>query len=256
MRAFLEKEEKQYFDDYVFCSRTPLINLGVEIIDFDGNGNLSDIFDKHNVNSNDIVIGSVQACEMFFFKCYNDIPKYIGYPKSLDLFYGRKISEIKAGLLPNNYPYFVKPKYGVKAFTGSLVANDAQRKLLMDYDIKNKYDYPLYISEPIKIISEFRCFVHKGKLEGIQYYAGDFRIFPDVDKIQLMIDLYEDANVSYTLDVGLVEKGYGREQYDTVLIEVNDMWAIGSYGFDAKKYVRMTIDRFMEIRNNNLTITE
>ena len=247
MRAFLEKEEKQYFDDYVFCARTPLINLGVEVVDFDGNGDLSAIFDRHNVNPNDIVFGSVQACEMFFFKCYHDIPKYIGYPKSLELFYGRRITETKAGLLPKEYPYFVKPRDGVKAFTGSLVENDAQLKILMDYDVKDKYDYPLYMSEPVKFFSEFRCFVHKGKLEGIQHYAGDFRIFPSVERIQLMIDLYENPNIAYTLDVGLVESGYGREKYETVLVEVNDMWAIGSYGFDAKKYVRMTIDRFLEI---------
>lgn len=29
------------------------------------------------------------------------------------------------------------------------------------------------------------------------------------------------------------------------------MWAVANYGFNADKYVRMTIDRFQEINKNN-----
>ena len=59
-----------------------------------------------------------------------------------------------------------------------------------------------------------------------------------------MISKYTESPVSYTLDVGVIKSG------ETALVEVNDMWAIGSYGFDAKTYVRMSIDRFMEIYKN------
>lgn len=83
-------------------------------------------------------------------------------------------------------------------------------------------------------------------MNGIQWYAGDFKIFPDIAIIENMIKSYKSANVSYTLDVGVMN--YGNSSLTTTtLIEVNDMWAIGSYGFDGKKYVRMTIDRFQEI---------
>ena len=69
-----------------------------------------------------------------------------------------------------------------------------------------------------------------------------------------MIETYKDeAPISYTLDVGIIEKDKNEvlsfEQ--TVLIEINDFWAIGGYGLDGKTYVRMLIDRFQEIKNLN-----
>jgi hypothetical protein len=63
-----------------------------------------------------------------------------------------------------------------------------------------------------------------------------------------MIKDYKSANVAYTLDVGITDDG------STKLVEVNDMWAIGSYGFNAKDYVRMTIDRFQEIYQSAKTL--
>ncbi len=79
-------------------------------------------------------------------------------------------------------------------------------------------------------------------------------MFPDVDTIQNMVNDFKNCPVSYTLDVGVTrlkdELGYAEHQgfiHQTVLVEINDLWAVGSYGFNSKDYVRMTIDRFQEI---------
>jgi hypothetical protein len=58
---------------------------------------------------------------------------------------------------------------------------------------------------------------------------------------------YDESPVSYTLDVGLIQVGKGL--YETILIEINDFWAIGGYGLDGRTYVRMLIDRFQQIKN-------
>jgi hypothetical protein len=240
MRAFLEKNcLKEWIDDFVYTSMSKFIDLGVDVIAFNGD-NLKTL-ESHNPTTNDVLIGSVGATEHFFKLIGVSIPNYIGYPESLNKYLHRNIQALKyADIASKPFPYFVKPKNGVKAFTGSLVQNETQKRLLVDFDNVTD-DTELYVSDPINFISEYRCFVHKRKLKGIQYYLGDFKRFPNVETIESMIYDYNDSNVAYTLDVGIIDSG------ETALVEVNDMWAIGSYGFDAKTYVRMSIDRFMEI---------
>jgi len=249
MRAFLEKIEKEWLDDFVYISRYPLLELGVDVIPFDGT-KLSTL-EQYSFNINkDILVGSVQACELFFIQCGIEPPKYLGYPEELTEFLDRKIETISSDKLTTNFPYFVKPKDGVKLFTGTLVENEKELNFLKTFYIANG-DIELLLSEPKDFVSEYRCFVHKGVLKGIQWYRGDFTKFPNVYVIKKMIEAYKTSPVSYTLDVGVVMGehigGSSVIERKTVLVEVNDMWAIGSYGFNGKDYVRMTIDRFQEI---------
>ena len=240
MRAFLEKNElKEWIDDFDYKAKSKFMDLGVEVIAF--NGDRLETLERLNPTTKDVIIGSVEATERFFELIGVPIPNYLGYPESLKKYLHRNITVSKfIDIGDRPFPYFVKPKNGVKSFTGSLVQNENQKKLLVSFgDVVD--DTELYVSDPLNFLSEFRCFVHKGELKGIQYYAGDFRRFPNVEVIEEMIRNYTDCNVSYTLDVGVIDSG------ETALVEVNDMWAIGSYGFDAKIYVRMCIDRLMEI---------
>lgn len=238
MRAFLEQINKDWLDEFVYLSKYPLIDMGIKVIPFDGNN--IDTLLKHNINSKtDIIIGSTQTAEIFFKECGIKVPEYLGYPSELSQFLHRNISIIKYCDIKHSYPYFIKPKKEVKMFTGSLVENDTQYKILKDY-CSCKDDTELYISEPVDFITEYRCFVHKGKLVGMKHYKGDFTKFVCVETIQAMIEAYKTCPVAYTLDVGLVD-------YKTVLCEVNDFIAIGSYSFNPKIYVRMTLDRFKEI---------
>ena len=91
------------------------------------------------------------------------------------------------------------------------------------------------ISELIEIQSEWRCFVFKGKLVGLQNYSGDFTLFPNVCKIQKMILAYDQSPIAYTLDVGVNSK-------HTFVIECHDFFSCGLYGFnDYSVYLRMLI---------------
>lgn len=81
------------------------------------------------------------------------------------------------------------------------------------------------ISEMVDIDSEWRAFVYKDELVGLQNYAGRFTCFPDVNLIKQMIRKYHGKNPCYTLDVGInVSKG-------TFLIECHDFFSCGLYGF-------------------------
>ena len=50
-----------------------------------------------------------------------------------------------------------------------------------------------------------------------------------------------DMPISYSLDVGVDDQG------DTLLVEVNDCYALGNYGLDATTYTNMLYDRWKEI---------
>jgi hypothetical protein len=80
------------------------------------------------------------------------------------------------------------------------------------------------ISELIDIQSEWRTFVYKGKLVGLQNYSDKFDIFPSVDKVNKMIKAYTSQPIAFTLDVAI-------SSGNTVVIEVHDFFSCGLYGF-------------------------
>jgi hypothetical protein len=236
-KAFLEKINGMWLDDFVYISLFPLYNRGFEIVEFDSD----DLENTLNPSKEDIIIGSVQSTEYFFKKIGMEIPKYLGYPESLKPYMGRNVYKTKFGDIDSKFPYFIKPSIGVKSFTGTLIESEDTIKFLKDFDNLNN-DTEVWYSDAVDFITEYRCFVHKDELVGIKNYTGDFKVFPDVSVINNMISAYKGSPCSYTLDVGVDNNG------NTLLVEVNDMWAIGSYGLDGKTYVRMCIDRLIELK--------
>ena len=65
MRAYLEKIDKEWLDDFVYISKYPLQSMGYEIVPF--NGEDSDSLYRFSIDpSSDICIGSVEATTTFF----------------------------------------------------------------------------------------------------------------------------------------------------------------------------------------------
>jgi len=244
-RAFLEKEAGEWAYDFVFTSKQAAIDLGYEVIPCDTVRGFD--FNYPNITE-DICIGSVEFTEMFFKECGVMTPEYLGYPDSLinnKSAMGRTVTECTVyDLINHEYPYFVKPSRKVKQFTGDVIENDGQMRIFRDYyDVAD--DTELYLSDVVNFVSEYRCFIHNGELKGIQYYKGDFTVFPRMKAIKYIMNIYENdlttKPLAYTMDVGVLDTG------ETHLVELNDMWAIGAYGFDSEDYVRMIISRFRQM---------
>jgi hypothetical protein len=245
MYAYLEQAGGEWLDDFVYMSKEPLKMLGFEIRAFDGD-DMENTLTCYPLDINrDVIIGSVGATMEFFKGCGIETPKYLGYPKELRLYLSREIRECQMGDLFQGlyqYPYFIKPKNDVKLFTGFVAESIKDLKYLEETETNYVDDTEVYITAVLpEIASEYRCFVHEDKLVGIQHYLGDFKIFPSIHMIEDMISSYKSSNCAYTLDVGVMEHG------STVLIEVNDMWAIGSYGMNAKDYTLACVRRMREI---------
>jgi hypothetical protein len=96
------------------------------------------------------------------------------------------------------------------------------------------------ISDLIDIESEWRAFVYKGKLVGLNNYCGDFTMFPDIKSINKMISVFTTQPKAFTLDVGINSNG-------TFIIEVHDFFSVGLYGFnDSRILPNMFSDWFKE----------
>jgi hypothetical protein len=121
-----------------------------------------------------VPIGSVDFVTRHLWDFYQIIPKPLNVPEALFEFAGRKIF--------NGTEKDLKGRMFVKS-------ND---KIKGTCDIWNESEGGLpsgnyQFSETISIDSEWRAFVYENKLVGLQNYAGDFTIFPNVNRIKEMI---------------------------------------------------------------------
>jgi len=166
-------------------------------------------FTDNLTKPNYIPIGSVEFVCKYLKDYYKLIPKPKNIPFELleECWTGRKvINGTEKDIVGEK---FVKSNDKIKSFTE--ICTSAP---------KGNYQ----ISEIIEIESEWRAFVYKGKLVGLQNYSGKFDIFPDVNKVKAMIKAYKTQSISFTLDVAISNN-------NTVIIEVHDFFSCGLYGF-------------------------
>lgn len=145
----------------------------------------------------------------------------------------------------SNYPCFVKPLDELKKFTGFVAKSDK------DFDLYPEIDWSttkLFATEVLNnIVSEWRCYVLKGKVFACVNYSGYPLIFPNSREIERRIQYFESSPVAYSLDVALCKVGSIAEEYKTYFIEVNDAYALGYYGGDVELYTKMLDLRWKEI---------
>jgi len=133
---------------------------------------------------------------------------------------------------------FIKP-FDIKLFTGFVldkmihtsISNIPDDTMVMVYDV-----FP----SPIK--SEWRCYIHRDKVVDIHNYSGDFFTAPSKEYLESVINSNKSKfPIAYTIDIGVLENG------DNVVVEYNDMWAIGNYGINNYDYFKLLRERYFEI---------
>ena len=179
-----------------------------------------------------IPIGSVEFVEQYLKDYYKKDVKPRNIPEELmDFCYtGRKvINGTDKDIVGEK---FVKSNDKIKAMTD-----------ICSHSLPGNYQ----ISDVIEIESEWRTFVYKNEIVGLQCYSGDFLLFPDVYKIKSMIRSYKNSPIAYTLDVGIIDSYADEYIGNTVIIEVHDFFSCGFYGFDDKRIIpQMFSDWFLE----------
>lgn len=235
-------------DDTVFS-----VNRQVALVGFNLRGeNIhlfdSDAFDDLPLMEDDIVVGGVGYVHRALKRLGFVVPELPSVPPQLSEFAGRKIwcsTMIEARrAVENGQRLFVKPLPAqLKLFTG--------RPLLQFSDLLSTANVPddtiVECSEVTPFASEFRVFVLHHEVVGVRHYGGDPLLFPDPQRIKAAIAAYGDAPAGYALDMGVCEDGR------TLLVEVNDGYAVGSYGLRPTVYAALIDARWTQLRMKRRT---
>lgn len=138
---------------------------------------------------------------------------------------------------------FVKP-LKIKAFTGLVVDQMTISSLKIYPDEMQVMVYKVFSSP---ILSEWRCYIHEGRMVDARNYSGDFTITPNFTYIQKTIGPFcreKKFPCAFTIDVAVLDF---IDAEITEVVEFNDMWAIGNYGMPNDLYYRLLKDRYFEI---------
>ncbi len=177
-------------------------------------------------------IGSVEFVRGAMRLANIDESDNLSYPESLRPYLYREIQRREAGSLTGRW--FVKP-VSTKLFTGFLLDALGRPDRLSDHDraqhdvfIGLPPDTPVWVSEPVSWVSEWRYYVGHGRILGAGRYddGPDEAPIPDAGQVEQMIaamDYGGNGPSSYALDVGVLDSG------ETALVECNDAWALGYY---------------------------
>lgn len=133
---------------------------------------------------------------------------------------------------------FIKP-LDIKLFTGFVLDQMIHTSISDVPDWTRVMVYDVFGSQ---IKSEFRCYIHRDRVVDIRNYSGDFFCSPNKEYLESVIkENRGEFPVAYTIDIGVLESG------ENVVIEYNDMWAIGNYGMPNDLYLQLLTDRYFQI---------
>lgn len=81
----------------------------------------------------------------------------------------------------------------------------------------------------------------RGRILDVRPYRGSWRAHFDADVVERAAGAYSGAPAGYGMDFGVTEDGR------TLLVEVNDGYALGSYGLEYHAYARLLSARWSEL---------
>lgn len=195
-----------------------------------------------------VPVGTIEFVHEFMRLLFGEksIPKPLNIPDILldYKFTSRNVFNVKKSdletvfsMLQNNV--FIKSNDVIKS------PENGYYKAFNSSDFK---DENYMVSEVVDIDSEYRCFVYKNELVGLQNYSGDFTIFPNVELINDAIEKFKDeAPVAYTLDIGC---SGGK----TFIIELHNFYSCGLYGFSDYNRYPLMLNRWFKEYQRKLNI--
>lgn len=176
-------------------------------------------------------VGSVEFVTAYMRLEGMRLPDPLSYPPGCEPFLARDIqTQTVRSVLLSKRAVFVKPVQ-TKLFNGFVYSASASPALCTEHDreqiealLRLDGDIPVYVSDVMDLWSEWRYYVQGGRVIGrSRYDAGaDDAPEPDEDTVMACIDAMGIQH-PFALDMGVTCEG------STVLIEVNDAWAIGLY---------------------------
>lgn len=186
-----------------------------------------------------IVAGSIRAVRTALGRIGRPVPPDLNTPPGTEPFLGRGSWASTLGEIRKlkRVPVFVKPFDQGKIFVGHVIHGFGDLLKSVDFDD----DTPVLAQDAVEFQSEWRGFILRREVVGLRHYKGDPLLFPDPAVIHEILAAYEDPFVAHSLDVGI------DRQRRTLLVEMNDAYALGDYGLPSITYARMIEARWDEM---------
>jgi len=236
--AYLRSKDGMPFSDSAFTMYQGLSKMGVPITWFTDLETevLPNLTPSTLVNSG---VGDVRKAIAAL--PYSRMPELPTIPDCIEPLMGRRVwkTTLKDVRDASTWPVFVKPDQH-KLFTGYVIRDFSD--LLKTAHLPD--NTPLWAQNPVEFLSEYRCFIHWDKIAGLRHYAGDPTIFPETEVIswaQRALARTMSLPTAYSIDLGVLSTG------QTVVVEINDAFALGPYGLSWGLYMPMVCDRWLEM---------
>lgn len=197
------------------------------------------------VKRDTLVAGDVDSVHAALKALGVDVPTSDSYPAELRGFLGRRIWTSTVGRLEEAFtlsdrePVFVKPAASLKRFSGIVIESTADLHRFAGTSRRT----PVYCSEVVSFATEARAFVIRGDVVDVRRYEGDGPN-PDLAFVQAVVAAWTAtgrAASAYGIDFGVLKDG------DTVLLELNDGFALGAYGLADELYAELIVTRWLEL---------
>lgn len=232
MRPYIQAKQGipggvNFFNAYQgFCE------MGLECVMF------NDVDELDTSLRSDVVVGGLGVVQHALMR-FGTEPPHLDYPSELARYLGRRIwttSLREVAEMPDSWPVFVKP-VDEKRFTGVVVRSVGDLRGIG----RGAADQEVLCSEPIDLVAEWRCFVRYGSVLDVRPYSGDWHYRYDAAVIDGIVRDYASAPAGYAADVGVTRDGR------TLLVEVNDGYALGCYGLQHNLYAKLLSARWAEL---------
>jgi hypothetical protein len=236
MRAYIQNKEGQPTNANTFNAREGFRLLGVSTVDFEAAA-----LETLPLSPATIVCGYVGVVHRALELIGAPRPHFHPAPAALNSWFGRSIRETTLGeVRAMTEPIFVKPLFQHKEFTGYVRRgdlDDSSRTAHLDDD------FAVLVSDVVRFLSEWRCFVIGGRCVGARPYAGELLpSTPDWSVLDPIITkLGPAAPAAYSVDLGVTDRG------QTLIVELNDAYALASYGLPAVPYAQLLEARWIEL---------
>jgi conserved hypothetical protein len=178
-------------------------------------------------------------------------PSIPDYPDVLKPFLGRKIWKDTINSISRSEEkwsggYFVKPIKS-KVFTGKIIGRISDLVGCGNHS----EDYEVLVSEPLDICAEWRCFILYDEIVDVRPYGllldrnrKSYKYHYDFKVLDSMLEAFvkwDERPIGCSMDICVTKDG------QTLLVEINDAYALGCYGLASIFYAKLISARWSEL---------
>ena len=240
-RAYIEQIGNRRFRREESLVRDECERLGIEIVPY---------FAKQlqrrqlPLTSDSFICGDMDAMHAAMRQLGIEPPTPDDFPRSLQPYLRRKVWQASVGSLQQTLErgaeVFAKPAGRRKRFSGRVFSSPEDFSRLAGVGARE----PLWCSEVVGWISEFRVYVIGGEILAVDHYGGDAGVEVSMEVIREAIATFTasgEAPSAYGIDFGVLDTG------ETALVEANDGYSLGAYALTADLYTRLLFTRWGEL---------